>query len=116
MFNTNYIAELLQGHLSEDGYKHFLHAVAVMIRRYKWPKAIIEVIEERQNRSWNKEEIEELTQQFFDWALTKGKFSHLFKIPESYLSYYFSTMIVSFVADKIKAQQGQLGLSFEKVS
>lgn len=116
MFSPVYISELLQGHLSEDGYIDILNSIAALIRRHNWPKTLLVISDGIQKRYWTREEVEELTHQFFEWGLTKGKFTYLHKVTEAYRSYYFSTLVVSFVADKIKALQRQQGVSFEQVT
>lgn len=114
MFKTNYIYELTSGRLSSEGYTHFISAVSYFVRKYNWPKSIIVVSEINTTKFWSSEEISELTHQFFEWSLSKGKFDSLNKIPESYLSYYFAQILVSFIANRIKAEQQKDGLSFEK--
>jgi hypothetical protein len=81
---------------------------------YNWPKSIIVNSKTTAFRFWSVEEIKELAHQFFEWTLNKGKFDNLNKIPENYLSYYFSHILISFVANRIKEEQQKEGLSFEK--
>jgi hypothetical protein len=114
MFKTEYINELLSGQLSNDGYKHFVSVVSDYVRKYNWPKLIILSGETNATKFWSIDEIKELTHQFFEWSLSKRKFDNLNKIPENYLSYYFSQILVSFVANRIKEEQQKEGLSFEK--
>lgn len=114
MFKTDYIYELLSGLLSNEGYKHFISVVSNFVRKYNWPKSIIVSSETNATKFWSIDEIKELTHQFFEWSLSKGKFDNLNKIPESYLSYYFSQILISFVANRIKEEQQKEGLSFEK--
>lgn len=114
MFKTEYIYELLSGLLSNEGYKHFISVVSNFVRKYNWPKSIIVSSETNATKFWSIDEIKELTHQFFEWSLSKGKFDNLNKIPENYLSYYFSQILISFVANRIKEEQQKEGLSFEK--
>jgi hypothetical protein len=114
MFNINYIYELISGQLSIDGYKHFINTISHFVRKYNWPKSIIVSDENNTTKYWSTEEIKELTQQFFEWSLSKGKFDNLNKIPESYLSYYFAQILISFIANRIKEEQQKKGLSFDK--
>jgi len=114
MFKTEYIYEILSGQLSNEGYKHFISVVSNFVRKYNWPKSIIVSSETNATKFWSADEIKELTHQFFEWSLAKGKFDNLNKIPESYLSYYFSQILISFVANRIKEEQQKEGLSFEK--
>lgn len=114
MFKTEYIYEILSGQLSNEGYKHFISVVSNFVRKYNWPKSIIVSSETNATKFWSADEIMELTHQFFEWSLAKGKFDNLNKIPESYLSYYFSQILISFVANRIKEEQQKEGLSFEK--
>lgn len=114
MFNINYIYELISGQLSFDGYKHFINTISHFVRKYNWPKSIIVSDENNTTKYWSTEEIKELTHQFFEWSLSKGKFDNLNKIPESYLSYYFAQILISFIANRIKEEQQKEGLSFDK--
>jgi hypothetical protein len=114
MFNINYIYELISGQLSIDGYKHFINTISHFVRKYNWPKSIIVSDENNTTKYWSTKEIKELTHQFFEWSLSKGKFDNLNKIPESYLSYYFAQILISFIANRIKEEQQKEGLSFDK--
>jgi hypothetical protein len=114
MFNPNFINDLVKGQLSQEGYLHFLNSTSFYVRRYNWPKNIIISGEGGNETFWSQDDIKELTHQFFEWIFSKGKLIHLNKIPENYLSYYFSQMLISFVANKIKQLQNKQGLSFEK--
>ena len=114
MFKTECIYEILSGQLSNEGYKHFISVVSNFVRKYNWPKSIIVSSEANATKFWSTDEIKELTHQFFEWSLAKGKFDNLNKIPKSYLSYYFSQILISFVANRIKEEQQKEGLSFEK--
>ena len=114
MFKTEYIYEILSGQLSNEGYKHFISVVSNFVRKYNWPKSIIVSSETNATKFWSADEIKELTHQFFEWSLAKGKFDNLNKKPESYLSYYFSQILISFVANRIKEEQQKEGLNFEK--
>jgi hypothetical protein len=114
MFKTEHINELISGQLSNEGYKHVISVVSNFVRKNNWPKSIIVSSETNATKFWSIDEIKELTHQFFEWSLSKGKFDNLNKIPESYLSYYFSQILISFVANRIKEEQQKQGLSFEK--
>lgn len=114
MFKTEYINELTTGQLSNEGYKHFISVVSCFVRKYNWPKSIIVSSETNASKYWSADEIKEITHQFLEWSLSKGKFDNLNKIPENYLSYYFSQILISFVANRIKEEQQKEGLSYEK--
>ena len=114
MFKPEYIIELIKGNLSEEGYAHFLMIVSTNIRKYKWPNFIVISDVKSNSKFWSSDEIKELTHQFFEWIITKGKLDNLNKIPESYLSYYFSQIFISFISYCIKNHQQNEGLSFEK--
>lgn len=116
MFELNFIYELLKGTLTEDGYKHFLRVVSYFIKKFNWPKNIVDASYTDNTKYWSLDEIKELTHQFFEWIIVKRKLNYLNKIPESYLSYYFSQMLISYVANKIKEGQQKEGMSFVKVS
>lgn len=114
MFKTTYIYELLKGQLSEDGYRHLLNSISYYVRKYNWPKNIIISSEKSSSIFWTPDDINELSHEFFGFIILKDKLKYLNKIPESYLSYYFLQMFISFVADRIKLEQKKLGLSFER--
>jgi hypothetical protein len=114
MFNTNYIFELISGQLSVEGYKHFVSSISYYIRKFNWPKSIIITDEINTIKYWSEQDVKELTHQFFEWTLIKGKFEFLNKIPENYLSYYFTQILISFIANRIKEEQRKEGLSFDK--
>jgi hypothetical protein len=114
MFNPAYISELLSGNLSNEGYKHFIIIISRFARKYNWPNSIIDSKEENVAGFWSGENIKELAHQFFDWAISKGKFDYLYKVPNDYLSYYFCQILISFVANKIKSEQQKDGLSFSR--
>lgn len=113
MFKIEYIHELLSGNLTEKGYKHFLSAISTLVKNYRWSKSII-ISENAGSDYWTADDIKELSQQFFIYSIEKRKFAHLDKIPENYLSYYFTQIFISFVANKISEEQQKSGLSFEK--
>jgi hypothetical protein len=113
MFKIEYILELLSGRLTEKGYKSFLSGIASLVRKYRWSKNII-VSEIPNSENWSIEDIKELMQQFFEYAITKNKFAYLEKVPDNYLSYYFTQIFISFVANRISEEQHKQGLSFEK--
>ncbi len=114
MFKVNYILDLLSGRLTEMGYEHIVHTIGDMANHFHWPKTII--LSDSHNDEWQSEDIKELTQAFFEWALSKGKFKYLYKLPANYLSYYFGQILVSYVADRIKIIQEERGLSHRKCS
>lgn len=113
MFKIEYILQLLSGNLTEKGYKSFLSGVSAMVKKYHWRKNII-ISENPTADYWSAGDIKELTQQFFEYAITKNKFSYLERIPENYLEYYFSQIFISFIATRISEEQQKQGLSFEK--
>lgn len=116
MFEIKYIRELLKGQLSEDGYTHFVRVVGFNIKKYRWPKSIILTEEIGDFYLWSQSDIKELAHQYFEWIIIKGKLKHCSKIPDSYLSYYFLQIFISFVADLIKQFQSKNGLSYQKIS
>ena len=116
MFNPAYISELLSGNLSNEGYKHFIIIISRFARKYNWPNSIIDSKEENVAGFWSGENIKELAHQFFDWAISKGKFDYLYKVPNDYLSYYFCQILISFVANKIKTEQQKKCLQISKKS
>ncbi|MDR0724979.1 MAG: hypothetical protein LBF59_03090 [Prevotellaceae bacterium] len=112
MFRVDYIQELISGNLSKEGYNNILNSISLFTKKYNWAKCII--VQADKSTYWSAEDIKELTHQFFSWALEKGKFVYLNKIPENYLSYYFSQILMSFVSVRISEEQQKTGLSFEK--
>lgn len=113
MFKIEHILQLLLGNLTEKGYKDFLSGVSAMVKKYRWSKNII-ISDKPTADYWSASDIKELTQQFFEYAITKNKFSYLEKIPENYLEYYFSQIFISFIAIRISEEQQKQGLSFGK--
>jgi len=113
MFDIEFIKELSVGSLSDKGYKSMIRGIASVARNHKWQKAIIapELI---QSNYWTDENIEDLAHYFFEWGFTNGKFNQLKEIPESHLSYYFTQIFKSFVANRISEEQQKKGLSYEK--
>lgn len=114
MFESKYIFELLKGQLSEDGYKHFLKTISSYIKKFNWPKTIITSNIKNSSYFWSTDDIMELSHQYFEWIIIKGKLEYLNKIPDNYIAYYFLQMLISFVNDRIKQEQNISGLSFEK--
>lgn len=114
MFKTDYIYELTSRKLSNEGYKHFISVVSYFVRKYNWPKSIILNSKIKTTEFWTAREIKKITHQFFEWAITKGKFDNINKIPENYLSYYFAQILISFISNQIKEEQLKEGLSYEK--
>jgi hypothetical protein len=113
MFKTEYIFELVSGNLSEKGYKSIIGSIAGMTRKFRWQKSII-TSDSNNSDSWSADDVKELTHQFFEWVIDKGKLAYLNKIPENYLSYYFTQIFISFVANQISEEQKKRGLSFDK--
>ncbi len=114
MFNTMYIYELLKGQLSEAGYNHFVNAISRYTKKFNWPRSIVAGEEGINSSHWSHDDIKELCHQYFEWVISKGKLEYLNKIPESYLSYYFLQILISFIANRIKEEQRKKGLSFQK--
>lgn len=112
MFKVEYIIELLTGHLTEKGYASILRTIASMVRKYQWQKTI--VVSEYSDKVWHSEDIEELAHIFFEWVITNKKLKYLDKVPYEYLSYYFTQMLVSFIADRIKEEQQKVGISYQR--
>ncbi|HOE39204.1 MAG TPA: hypothetical protein PLG05_04405 [Bacteroidales bacterium] len=112
MKKVEYIIELAKGKLSSQGYKYFVSLVNYYIKKYNWPKIILD---EKVNTEefWTDDEIISITHQLLLYVLEKGKLKNYQKIPENYIEYYFKTIIVSYVANKIKEQQNKIGLSFD---
>jgi hypothetical protein len=113
MFKIKYIYELISGELSVEGYRNILSGIFSLVKKYNWSKAIIVSINGNPNY-WSAEDVKEFTHQFFEYAIEKKKFSYLNKIPENYRRYYFTQIIVSFVANRISEVQQKSGLSFDK--
>ena len=112
MKNKDYIREFANGELSMDGYNYFVSLIKFYIKKYNWPKLILdERIDE--DISWKDEDILSFSQQLLIFVLEKGKLKNSHKIPGNYIEYYFKTVIISYVANKIKDHQNKLGLSFD---
>lgn len=114
MFETKFIKELLGGKLSEKGYCHILGTISYMVSKHAWPRTIVASNIQKNAERWQADEIRELSHLFFEWVISKGKLNYISKVPEHYLSYYFSQILVSFVSEQIKLLQKETGLSYEK--
>lgn len=112
MFKEQYLLELLSGKLSEKGYSSILGSISAMVRHNQWQKSII--VSGDTNKDWTSEDIKELAHMFFEWIIVNEKLRYLNKVPYEYLSYYFTQMLVSFVANRIKEEQQKVGISFQK--
>ena len=112
MFKEEYILDLLSGQLTQKGYASIVGSIGSMVRRYQWQKNI--VVSGSHDSNWSDDDIIELSQQFFEWIITKNKLAYVNKVPSEYLSYYFTQMFVSFVASRIKEEQQNIGVSFQK--
>ena len=112
MKKTTYIIELAKGKLSLEGYEYIVSLVKYYINKYNWPKIILDEKVSTED-SWTEDEIISITHQLLLFVLEKGKLKNYQKIPENYIEYYFKTVIVSYVANKIKEQQNKIGLSFD---
>ena len=112
MFKEEYILELLSGRLTQKGYTSIVGSIASMARRHNWQKNII--VSDTISSSWTDDDVEELTQQFFEWVIFNEKLKYIYKVPHSYLAYYFTQMLISFVSNRIKEEQQKLGISFQK--
>ena len=113
-FNINYINDLLIGRLSLEGYNHILSVVGYYIKLNQWPVNIVMPGKNRDSR-WEKEDYEELLQQYFEWLLVKGKLNYIHKVPDSYRSYYFLQLLMSFISDKISEYQKTTGVSYREI-
>ena len=112
MFKEEYILALLSGHLTQKGYASIVGSIASMVRQYHWQKNI--VVADNSGPDWSNGDIKELAQQFFEWIIANDKLKYVEKIPREYLAYYFTQMLVSFVANRIKEEQQKVGISFQK--
>ena len=112
MFKEEYILDLLSGHLTQKGYASIVGFIASMVRQYHWQKTI--VVSDNSAPDWSSDDIKELAQQFFEWVIANDKLKYVEKIPLEYLAYYFTQMLVSFVANRIKEEQQKVGISFQK--
>ncbi|MBL4560590.1 MAG: hypothetical protein JKX79_06350 [Labilibaculum sp.] len=112
MKKTEYIIELAKGNMSLDGYDYIVSLVKYYLNKYSWPKTILDE-NTNTDKYWNDDEVLSFTQQLLVFILEKGKLKNYRKIPENYIEYYFKTIIVSYVANKIKEHQNKLGLSFD---
>ncbi len=113
MFESKYIIELIKGEITDKGYEHIINSISFLIHKYKWPNLIITSSDTFHNQKWIIDDIREFAHQYFEWVILKDKLKYLNKIPESYLSYYFTKMFFSFVSEKIKEQQQSIMLKVE---
>ena len=100
MFKEEYIIDLIMGNLTQKGYASIVSSIASMVRQYHWQKNI--VVADNSGPDWSNDDFKELTQQFFEWIIANNKLKYVEKIPREYLAYYFTQMLVSFVANRIK--------------
>ena len=112
MFKEEYIIDLISGKLTQKGYASIVSSIASMVRQYHWQKNI--VVADNSGPDWSNGDIKELAQQFFEWIIANDKLKYVEKIPREYLAYYFTQMLVSFVANRIKEEQQKVGISFQK--
>lgn len=112
MFKEEYIIDLILGKLTQKGYASIVGSIASMVRQYHWQKNI--VVSDNSDSEWSEDDIKELTHQFFEWVIANEKLKYVEKVPQEYLAYYFSQMLVSFVANRIKEEQQKVGISFQK--
>lgn len=112
MKKSKYIIELAKGNMSLDGYDYIVSIVKFYLNKYRWPKIILDE-NTNTDRYWTDDEILSFTQQLLVFIIVKGKLKNYRKIPENYIEYYFKTIIVSYVANKIREHQNKLGLSFD---
>lgn len=112
MFKEEYILDLLSGHLTQEGYASIVGSIASMVRRYQWQKNII--VSGNNDTNWCEDDYLELSQLYFEWIISNDKLKYIDKVPLEYLSYYFTQMFISFVANRIKEEQQEIGISFQK--
>jgi len=113
-FKINYISDLLNGKLSLEGYNHILSVVGYYTKLNQWSVSVI-MTEKNRDSKWEKEDYEELLQQYFEWLLVKGKLNYIHKVPDSYRSYYFLQLLMSFISDKIAEYQKTTGVSYSAI-
>lgn len=112
MFNDKDILDLLSGCLSDKSYNNILTTISSMVNRYKWPRTII--VSSKRTDRWEDDDIKELAHSYFEWLINHDKLKYIAKIPRNYIGYYFAQMLVSFVSDRIKAEQSKSGLSYRQ--
>lgn len=112
MKKAKYIIELAKKNMSLDGYDYIVSLVKYYLNKYSWPKTILDD-NTNTDKYWTNDEVLSFTQQLLVYIIEKEKLKNYSKIPESYIEYYFKTIIVSYVANKIKEHQNKLGLSFD---
>ena len=112
MFKEEYILDLLSGRLTQKGYASIVGSIATMVRRYQWQKNII--VSGDNDTNWCEDDYLELSQLYFEWIISNDKLKYIDKVPLEYLSYYFTQMFISFVANRIKEEQQKIGISFQK--
>jgi hypothetical protein len=111
---VKYIIDLAEGRLSLDGYSAIVSQIKRLLVKNRWPKVILEGFTNIEGH-WSEDEILSFTQQFLLHVLNTNKLKNCNKIPEGYLEYYFQTIIMSYVASKIKGHQNETRLSYDDV-
>jgi len=112
MNKAKYIVKLAQGEMTLDGYDFIVSLIKHLLIKYRWPKIILDDNTNNDNY-WSDDEVISFTHQILFYIIDKKKLKNYYKIPISYIEYYFRTIIVSYVANKIKEQQNKFGLSFD---
>jgi hypothetical protein len=112
MKKAKYIIDLAQGKMAIEGYNYIVSLLKYYLNKYSWPKIILEE-NTSTDRCWTDDEVLSFTQQLLVYIIDKKKLKNYRKIPENYIEYYFKTIIVSYVANRIKEHQNKLGLSFD---
>ncbi len=112
MFRPENIITLIEGNLSNNGYNELLSSVKFYINIFNWQKSSLIEGSISNSPRWSEDDIMELTHQFLEWALIKGKFKNIYKVPDNYISYYVTQVLISFIAEKTKKYQNEKGLSY----
>jgi len=114
MSKIKHILDLAKGQLSIDGYSVIVSQIKQQLIKNRWPKIILDGYTNIEGH-WSEDEILSFTQQFLLYVLNADKLKNYKKIPEGYIEYYFQTIIVSYVASKIKERQNETRLSYDDV-
>ena len=110
----NFIVKLAERKLSQEEYNELLSFAHYMLKKYQWPKTIIGE-NHKSKRTWNKDDTIEFVHQFVAFLYESNKLEYLYKVPDQYIDYYFSQIMISYVSKKIEKNQKKKGLSYKSV-
>lgn len=107
------IHELLSGSVSSEGYFNFLYLIKKQITLRGWPPSILG--ETDSGGSWSEDKYNAFAHDFLVYIIEKNKLSLLKNLQTESRDTYFLMFLAQYVANQIKLQQSQYGLSFAQL-